>query len=261
MIYPKRITQEMPFRFLRTAPLFGPDQGTTTLGWHYLTDDGHIRNHWSSPPDGQWLYYRREDISICVAGLHAAYFLSDVFRYIYGDFLCRVECAEVFDSFEDKFVARWRKILWRVKLTEDFYRSLILHIILRRAKDISDVANNIKNSRFQQISDLLVEFATNKLARKKGPRRERYRTAFRDASIGFLFGLPYDRPRKPYDRNDDHDSNHPFRLEIGTNSPHLFNNIINKADLNDIIMHLLEEHFPHTIKTKPPTHQTIAIIG
>lgn len=91
------------------------------------------------PADGVWLEHDGP-IAICVSGLHASRRPWHALAYAPGPVLCEVEVEGVEAEHDDKLVARRRRIVRRVDLTDDlraFARQCALDVIhLWEAPDV-----------------------------------------------------------------------------------------------------------------------------
>ena len=91
------------------------------------------------PADGEWLEHDGP-IVICKSGLHASRRPWDALMYAPGPVLCLVEVDQFREEHEDKLVARRRRIVRRVDLTDDmraFARQCALDVIhLWEAPDV-----------------------------------------------------------------------------------------------------------------------------
>lgn len=92
----------------------------TTLAWHFVGDK--LRDGRPVPPDGEWLVH---DGECCLrnSGLHASDTLLDAVGYAPGSTVCRVAVHGIEGREYDKFVARERCILWRVKNADHILRA------------------------------------------------------------------------------------------------------------------------------------------
>lgn len=87
----------------------------TVLGWHFTGPV--LRDGCPIPPVGEWLVYGG-DVKICKSGLHASQHPVDALQYAPGALLHLVECADIVDEHEDKFVCRRRRIIASMDVTE-----------------------------------------------------------------------------------------------------------------------------------------------
>jgi hypothetical protein len=85
-----------------------------TIGYHFV--GLKLRDDRETPPDGVWLEHEGE-LVMCKSGLHFSENAFDALAYAPGTILCLVE-VEDFTTDGDKGVARRRKILQRVDITE-----------------------------------------------------------------------------------------------------------------------------------------------
>lgn len=102
-----------------------------TMAWHWLNNEGLLRDGTAPPPDGEWLEHEGE-VELCHSGLHASKRLIDALRYAPSGVLCRVECDDIMDAHDDKFVCRRRRILWRMNVESvlaDFARRCALDVV------------------------------------------------------------------------------------------------------------------------------------
>ena len=79
--------------------------------WHFVGDK--LRDGRDIPDDGEWLIHEGE-VRICRTGLHASENIIDALRYAPGFTVCHVECDDVREEENDKFVCTKRRILWRL---------------------------------------------------------------------------------------------------------------------------------------------------
>ena len=79
--------------------------------WHFTADK--LRDGRPIPPVGEVL---RHDgpVEICATGLHASERIFDALTYAPGHVIHRVECGDIVQAQDDKFVCRERTILWSV---------------------------------------------------------------------------------------------------------------------------------------------------
>jgi hypothetical protein len=97
--------------------------------WHFV--GSRLRDGRPVPADGEVLRHNGP-VEMCTSGLHASRRIIDALRYAPGPVVCRVECSEIVDEEDDKFVCRERTILWRVDaedLLRDFARRCALDVI------------------------------------------------------------------------------------------------------------------------------------
>lgn len=106
-----------------------PPKSRSKYAWHFLRGDtieGYLYNSGKAPADGVWLTHPGV-ISLCYTGLHAAPKLSTaIAEFHYGRVLCYVECKDIGERENDKFVCRWRKIIWRTDFNSAFNETLRL---------------------------------------------------------------------------------------------------------------------------------------
>ena len=79
--------------------------------WHFVSDT--LRDGQPIPADGEPLIHQGR-VEICSSGLHASKRLIDALQYAPGHTLCRVNCSDIVETQNDKFVCRERTILWRI---------------------------------------------------------------------------------------------------------------------------------------------------
>jgi hypothetical protein len=101
------------------------------LAWHFLNDEGLLRDGTSPPNDGEWLEHTGP-VEICKSGLHASRHLIDALEYAPGSILCRVEMGEVIDQQFDKIVSSRRKIIWRKDVSD-----ILIHFARREALGVA----------------------------------------------------------------------------------------------------------------------------
>jgi len=109
---------------------------TTIMGWHFLYDDGKLRDRRFPPPDGEWLSVDGY-IQLCSRGLHASERIIDALKFAPGSVICRVELrGDIQESYRrDKLVARERRILWHLnakvgsRVLHEFSRWAALQVI------------------------------------------------------------------------------------------------------------------------------------
>lgn len=80
----------------------------TIKAWHFTGDT--LRDGQPIPPVGKWLVHEGS-VSLCVRGLHASRKLLDACEYAPAAMLHRVECGDIVEKDESKFVCRQRRIL------------------------------------------------------------------------------------------------------------------------------------------------------
>ena len=86
------------------------------LAWHFLRNDGKLRDGRDAPPDGEWLVHDGPVIP-CESGLHASENILDALHNAPGNIICRVELRGGIQEHGDpvdKLVGRERRILWRL---------------------------------------------------------------------------------------------------------------------------------------------------
>ena len=107
------------------------------LAWHFLRDNGELRDGTKPPPDGEWLSVDG-DIRACSWGLHASERILDALGFAPGSVICRVEVRGDIREHgrpPDKLVARERRILWRLdaeiggRVLREFARWAALQVI------------------------------------------------------------------------------------------------------------------------------------
>jgi len=86
-----------------------------TIAYHFCGDK--LRDGRPIPPDGEWLVHDGP-VMICETGLHASLHPFDALTYTPGATLCMVECEDIVDEHDDKFVCRRRKIIARFDATD-----------------------------------------------------------------------------------------------------------------------------------------------
>lgn len=105
--------------------------------YHFVGD--RLRDGRPVPADGVWLEYDGP-IAICASGLHASRRPWHALAYAPGPVLCLVEVEGIEAEQDDKLVARRRRIVRRVDLTDDlraFARQCALDVIhLWEAPDV-----------------------------------------------------------------------------------------------------------------------------
>ena len=101
------------------------------IGYHFV--GGTLRDGRPVPADGEWLVHDGP-VVICKSGLHASRRPWHALEYAPGNVLCRVECDDVRDEQDDKFVCARRRIIARIdaeSLMRKFARdeaSRVLHL-------------------------------------------------------------------------------------------------------------------------------------
>ncbi len=102
--------------------------------WHFLKNDGRTEFGGNIPPDdGDW-WTVAGTVTLCCWGLHASERLRHALAFAPGDLLCRVECADIGGTDQEKIVARHRKIVWRVDAAQQ------MRAFMRRvALDVADL--------------------------------------------------------------------------------------------------------------------------
>jgi hypothetical protein len=93
----------------------------TIKAWHFLKDDGTLRDGTPAPADGELLEHKGELI-MCESGLHASTKAIDALKYAPGSMVCRVEVGGNIQKDTDKMVCSQRTILWRMDTTETLHR-------------------------------------------------------------------------------------------------------------------------------------------
>jgi len=86
-----------------------------TIGYHFCGDK--LRDGRPIPADGEWLVHDGP-VTICETGLHASKHPWEALTYAPGATLCLVECEDIVDEHDDKFVCRRRKIIARFDATD-----------------------------------------------------------------------------------------------------------------------------------------------
>ena len=97
--------------------------------YHFCGDT--LRDGRPIPPDGEWLQHDG-DVVVCESGLHASAHPLDALYYSPGPLLCLVECEDIANEHNDKFVCRRRMIVARFDATEllrAFARQCALDVI------------------------------------------------------------------------------------------------------------------------------------
>lgn len=100
------------------------------LAYHFLNGD-KLRDGREAPANGRWLIHRGY-VRMCMHGLHASWHPFDALEYAPGSTLCLVECQDIVQRDDDKFVCRKRKILKRFDSSEllmQFARKQALGVI------------------------------------------------------------------------------------------------------------------------------------
>lgn len=90
----------------------------STLAYHFVNDT--LRDGRPIPPDGEWLEHVGH-VEICASGLHASRRPWHALGYAPGPVLCLVEVDKIEAERCDKLVARRRRIVRRVDLTDDLH--------------------------------------------------------------------------------------------------------------------------------------------
>jgi hypothetical protein len=83
--------------------------------WHFVGNT--LRDGRPIPPDGEWLAHTGH-VELCRSGLHASKRPWHALRYAPGETLCLVECDDIVQRDDDKFVCRRRRIIVRADITE-----------------------------------------------------------------------------------------------------------------------------------------------
>lgn len=86
------------------------------IAYHFI--GATLRNGRPVPPDGEWLVHDGPAV-LCESGLHASRRPWDALQYAPGAVLCLVEIADIAEEREEQLVARRRRIVRRVDLTDD----------------------------------------------------------------------------------------------------------------------------------------------
>ena len=105
------------------------DQNKTALAWHFTADK--FRDGRPIPKVGEVLRHEGE-IAIGKLGLHASERIIDALTYAPGHIIHRVECRDITERLDDKFVCRERVRLWSVNgeaLLREFARWCALRVI------------------------------------------------------------------------------------------------------------------------------------
>ena len=85
--------------------------------WHFLREDGKLRDGKKPPKPGKVLKHKG-DLIICCSGLHASRKPLDALALSPGPIICCVEVGGVIIEGDDKLVATERTILWRYNCTD-----------------------------------------------------------------------------------------------------------------------------------------------
>lgn len=101
-------------------PLQGPRRPQsavqmTIIAWHFTGD--RLRDGSPIPQIGEWLEYTGK-VEICKSGLHASRDPFDALQFAPGPMLHKVECDQIVDEEEDKFVCLRRRIIASRDATE-----------------------------------------------------------------------------------------------------------------------------------------------
>lgn len=86
--------------------------------YHFLDKNSTLRDGSPAPDNGVWLEHTGP-VKICRSGLHASERLIDALKYAPGTLLCWVECDQIENRQDDKFVCRRRKIIRRKDITAE----------------------------------------------------------------------------------------------------------------------------------------------
>jgi len=86
------------------------------IAYHFVGET--LRDGRPVPEDGVWLEHDGP-VKMCASGLHASLTPWDALQYAPGHVLCEVEVDGIDSHDTDKLVARRRRILRRVDLTDD----------------------------------------------------------------------------------------------------------------------------------------------
>lgn len=112
------------------------------FGYHFLSNDGLLRDYREPPPIGQWLEQDGE-IEICRKGLHGSRKVMQAMAYAPGFTLTYCEFYDIRCEHIDKFVAKKRKILWKINaksLLQEYYRFWIGKLF-----EGQTISENLKN--------------------------------------------------------------------------------------------------------------------
>jgi hypothetical protein len=99
----------------------------TVKAWHFavIGADGHpvLRDGSRAAAVGEWMEFTGK-VKICESGYHASRRVIDALSYApYGILMaCEVECQDIVEEHEDKFVCRRRRITRMVEATEPLRR-------------------------------------------------------------------------------------------------------------------------------------------
>lgn len=88
----------------------------SVYAWHFLDGD-KLSDGRKAPKDGEWLTHEGP-VRICSAGLHASRDPFDALQHAPGEMLCLVECQDIRQEHEDKFVCVRRRIVARFDAAE-----------------------------------------------------------------------------------------------------------------------------------------------
>ena len=108
------------------------------LAWHFTGK--RLRDGRKIPRVGAWLKHEGA-LALCASGLHASADPYDALKFAPGPILHRVELRGDFDAEADKMVARERRIIASVDMTEQLYyfaRMQALSCLLAWAHDPPD---------------------------------------------------------------------------------------------------------------------------
>jgi len=107
--------------------------------WHFLRNDGKLRDGSQPPKVGETLIYDGK-LEMCKSGLHASIKPLDALRYAPGDIICRVNLGGVIIKADDKLLGSERTILWQYNaepVLRHFARQCALDVIhLWQAPDV-----------------------------------------------------------------------------------------------------------------------------
>ena len=98
--------------------------------WHFLRNDGKLRDGTTPPKIGKTLVYDGP-IKMCTSGLHASVTPLDALKYAPGNIICRVKLGGVIIKSDDKLVASERTILWQYNA-----ESVLRHFARQCALDV-----------------------------------------------------------------------------------------------------------------------------
>src|SRR5690606_9721348 len=136
------------------------------LAYHFVNNT--LRDGRPVPADGEWLEHDGP-IVICKSGLHASRRPWHALMYAPGPVLCLVEVEGIEAEHEDKLVARRRRLVRRVELTDDlraFARQCALDVIhlwdapdvVRRYRETGD--ESLRNAAWAAATDTMRDVTT-----------------------------------------------------------------------------------------------------